>query len=58
MTADRPVPPAPCLTRRDWKYETADSHCDASEFRKRQHERLMDAQPHLRAVQEQERRAA
>lgn len=58
MTADRPIPSAPCLTRRDWQYHPADSHVDSSRFRERQHQRLLEAQPNLRAAQEQERRAA
>lgn len=59
MIADRPIPPAPCMTRSDWQYHRANSHdIDASLFRERQHQRLLAAQPHLRAVQEQEREAA
>ena len=46
-----------CLTRPAWwKYESADSHCDASEFRKRQYARLLAAQPAL--AQRQDEKAA
>ena len=58
MTDTRPIPPAPCFTRPGWQYHPADSHVDSSRFRERQHQRLLAAQPHLRAVQEQEREAA
>lgn len=59
MIADRPIPPAPCLTRPDWQYHPAASHeIDATLFRGRQHARLLQAQPQLRAVQEQQREAA
>jgi hypothetical protein len=39
-----PVPPALCWDRA-WKYEPAATHDDASLFRARQLERLLQAQP-------------
>ncbi|MDE2022484.1 MAG: hypothetical protein KGI71_06250 [Patescibacteria group bacterium] len=56
---EQPKRVAYCLTRPAWwKYESADSHCDASEFRKRQYARLIAAQPALAQAQQQDREAA
>lgn len=58
MVNEQPKPQALCLTRPAWwKYESADSHCDASEFRKRQYARLIAAQPWLAQRLAQERAA-
>ena len=54
--APKPIPPALCLTRRDWVYHSADSHVDSSQFRARMLARLLAAQPKLR--EQQERQAA